>query len=465
MGRFGDLFKKSDGKSKAENPYAQPPVDQSSPPPQYGQYNQSQYNDNRYATQQTQGPPSGLPAGPRPGGLPSRVAPGPSRTDTWESNRTAGTAPPQYSEQTSPPPPSYQGSTGTFSGGKSPAFTSNTASPSLSGASPALSSNKASPSVGGGGFPREKYGAQDGFGRNRFEPSNTSPHDRSAAFPSQRQGGYGGLDTESGGLFANYQPPSQRTPGPSQVQAHAPYSQDGAYSENPEMTEEERQEAEADRLKALIQQTQMETEDSADRSLQMMYEANQRMDYMLQDFQNQEERLDNAERNLGATHNLNDKAKNQTQVLKHVNRPLFKPGWSRSKQEELSQRWAEQEVDYLRRQDEMRAEQQQRNRQLQTGIEDSNTRVLASKTLSQDDYNKFAFEDDDGEQRERLQRTDEKVDKLLFLTQNLHQKSVLLNERAEQSNARLNRMQESAERARDDVVRNQAALRRAAKMD
>jgi hypothetical protein len=141
--------------------------------------------------------------------------------------------------------------------------------------------------------------------------------------------------------------------------------------------------------------------------------------------------------------NLNDKAKNQTQVLKHVNRPLFKPGWSRSKQEELSQRWAEQEVDYLRRQDELRAEQQQRNRQLQTGVEDSNARVLASRTLSQEDYNKFAFEDDDGEQRERLQRTDEKVDKLLFLTQNLHQKSVLLNERAEQSNARLNRMQES----------------------
>jgi chlorite dismutase len=85
------------------------------------------------------------------------------------------------------------------------------------------------------------------------------------------------------------------------MQAHAPYSEDGAFSEGPEMTEEERQEAEADRLKALIQQTQMETEDSADRSLQMMYEANQRMDYMLQDFQNQEERLDNAERNLGAT--------------------------------------------------------------------------------------------------------------------------------------------------------------------
>jgi hypothetical protein len=100
-------------------------------------------------------------------------------------------------------------------------------------------------------------------------------------------------------------------------------------------------------------------------------------------------------------------------------------------------------VEYLRKQDELRAEQQQRNRQLQTGIEDTNTRVLASRTLAQEDYNKFAFEDDDGEQRARLERTDEKVDKLLFLTQNLHQKSVLLHERTEQSNARLNRMGES----------------------
>jgi hypothetical protein len=140
-----------------------------------------------------------------------------------------------------------------LSGGKSPAFSSNAASPSLGGASPALSSNS--------GFPREKLGAQDGFGRNRFEPSNTSPYDRSAALPSQRQGGYGGLDPESGGLFANYQPPSQRTPGPSQVQADPSSGASGQYGDSQMMTEEE----EVDWKKNQIVETTRDTRDVARR--------------------------------------------------------------------------------------------------------------------------------------------------------------------------------------------------------
>src|SRR5690349_12828272 len=100
MGRIGGWFKKSDDKEKStSNPYAQQPpvtqqqsVGQHSPPPgydQYNQYNGNQYNANQNLPQAHQGQPFGLPSGPRPGGLPGRVAPEPSRTSTFDSNMTA----------------------------------------------------------------------------------------------------------------------------------------------------------------------------------------------------------------------------------------------------------------------------------------------------------------------------------------------------------------------------------------
>ncbi|KAG7292504.1 hypothetical protein NEMBOFW57_002539 [Staphylotrichum longicolle] len=452
MGRMGGWFKKSDDKEKsASNPYAQQPsvtqqqpVGQTSPPPlydQYSQYNGNQYNANQNLPQSRQGPPSGLPAGPR-AGLPSTFGQGPPRTGTWESNNTA---PPEYDEQPGhgAPPPSYHRPSPTSSTGWSPALSSSRASPSIgpNGGSPALSSTT-SPSLGTG-YPREKLGAADGVGKSRFDQPVASRYNNSPSLPSQRQGGYGGLDTGREELFANYKGPSQSTTGPNLAQSTSPYSGDGGFNEEREMTEEERKDAEVAGLKAQIEAEQIGTEDSLDRSLQAVTAANSMFDNLLNDFEIQESRMDNAERNLAKTHNLNDQAKDQTARLKYYNRRLFQPGYNRSKQDQLAAEFAEKDLRHQRELEELRAEQDQRRQGIQNQYDDNGRRVLAPKKLGQEDINRFTFEDEDGQQQARLERTDEKMELLGAAVGTLNLKSKLLRDRADDSNARLVRMGES----------------------
>ncbi|KAK4239692.1 P-loop containing nucleoside triphosphate hydrolase protein [Achaetomium macrosporum] len=236
MGRLGAWFKKSDDKenspSPSSNPYAQ---QQPSPPPQY-----DQYNGNQYSAPPVQGPPSGLPTGPRPGGLPSRIA----------------TGPPQYSTTGSQPPPYSAGTTSA----------SSTSSPSL-----------------GAGYPREKFGAPDGVGRNRFDVPPSSSYDHSASLPSQRRGGYGNLDTD-GGLFANYTPPSKRTasaalPGPDGLS-----DAEQAYDVKPPMTEEEQDEANAQAINSQAKETR-------EASRQKLFQLNQMAETGLMSIQDSQRRL------------------------------------------------------------------------------------------------------------------------------------------------------------------------------
>ncbi len=291
MGRIGSLFKKSDDKQAPAGPATSNPYAQQQPPPQrpqgsnpyaqdqhetYSQYNANQFNANQYNVNQQysqgrQGPASGLPSGPRPGGLPSRVAPGRRGPGTGESNDSVF---PGYAEQpidSQPPPPYY--------------------SPSLAstGGSPALPSNRASPSVGTG-YPREKFGASDGVGRNRFESSAPSSYDRSPSLPSQRQGGYGNLDTENGGLFSNYNGPSKQTfdsgPGSSSQQ---PYAQPHVDMTN--MTAEERDQAQANLIDGETKQIRNATEDSLDNSLGLVRQFREQSAALREERQRQHEAL------------------------------------------------------------------------------------------------------------------------------------------------------------------------------
>lgn len=258
------MFKKSEKEKSESNPYAQqPPAAQSpaqssaqfSPPPQYDQYtqyNNSQYNDNQSISQRPQGQPSGLPTGPRPGGLPGRVAPGPAFGNEKPP-------PPQYSPQ----PSQYSA----YGGG----------SPSLGSAAgtPVLASNTSSPSIGTG-FPREKYGASDGVGRNRFEPA-PSPYGGSTAAAPQSQGGYGNLGgAGGGGLFDNYNPPPKNSFGPGSAQADGLGVSDQAYIDPSNMTAEEREDAEYKAIQSQISEERHGTENSVDRSLQMAIDARER---------------------------------------------------------------------------------------------------------------------------------------------------------------------------------------------
>lgn len=140
---------------------------------------------------------------------------------------------------------------------------------------------------------------------------------------------------------------------------------------------------------------------------------------------------------------MNDQAKDHTARLKYYNRRLFQPGYNRSKQDQLAAEYAEKDLRHQRELEDLRAEQNQRRQGVQNAHEDNSRRVLAPKKLGQDDLGKYAFEDDDGQQQARLQRTEEKIDRLGNAVDILNQKSRLFGGRVEESNARLVRVGES----------------------
>ncbi|KAK4128610.1 hypothetical protein N657DRAFT_639097 [Parathielavia appendiculata] len=451
MGKFGELFKKSD-KSKAENPYAQQPVSQSSPPPQYSQYNQSQFNDNRHISQ---GASSGLPAGPRPSGLPSRVAAGPPRTDTWESNKPSYTAPPVYSEQrgTSSPPPSYKGSPAPFSGGRSPAL-----SPALSSntASPALPSNRTSPSVGNA-FPREKYGARDGFGGNRFGSSSTSPYDRSPGLPSQRQGGYGGLGTENGGLFDNYKPPSQRFADQSSDQVGPFSGAPGQYGDSQQMTEDE----ELEWTKAEIVGTKVATNEVARRNVSRLAAANEQFDAMNEQLVREWEMLKNAEKNINNSDgqakvggvNIDDLDAANTSMFNLVANSKARVMQRHEKKMVIQRQQKLMEQDISMGADEIGREWEMERQKLQA----TKPKVLGG-SAQKTDASRFQFEDDTGEQ----QALDDEYDGLVG---EIEKESGKLLERAQfqefmltRQNKLIEDMTVRAETVSDHVVKNQMRL-------
>ena len=346
MGRIGSLFKKSDDKQAPAGPATSNPYAQQQPPPQrpqgsnpyaqdqhqtYSQYNANQFNANQYNVNQQysqgrQGPASGLPSGPRPGGLPSRVAPGPRRSGAGESNNSGL---PGYAEQPldSQPPPPYQ-------------------SPSLasSSGSPALPSNRTSPSVGPG-YPREKFGASDGVGRNRFESSAPS-HDHSASLPSQRQGGYGNLDSSNEGLFLNYNGPSKPITRPNPAQNYDSYGTPVQDADSQLMTEEERQEAEVQDTKAQITR---EIQESVQTSERIRYGVDQAFERMLETTMQTEEqrkKLAGAQGNLMATGTVDPKRI----PGHHIANLMFRHSEQQSNRQPGCSRWCPENVELYRQQ-------------------------------------------------------------------------------------------------------------------
>ncbi len=312
MGKFGSLFKKSDDKQKpaspapSSNPYASPSTDsyassstnpyaQPSPPTQhqqYQQYNSAQHRDNQRASQSSYGAASqssysapsygsssGLPSGPRPGGLPARVNQG---AGTWSSGHDSYGPPPSYSagaddssathsNRTSPSVVSSSFSRATGSSQTTPTIPSQ-------GGSPAFSSGAPSPAFGSKtatGYPSEKYGATDAIGRNRFDTAATS----------QRPGGYGNLDSAREELFSGYNRNQQA--GPNLAQSQSPQFEAGNFADREHMTEEELEAAEVDDKKQEIIHYKKETAASSARAANMSDEGVARLFGNLENLQNQ----------------------------------------------------------------------------------------------------------------------------------------------------------------------------------
>lgn len=436
MGRFGALFKRSEKEKPESNPYAQQPPAaqspaQSSPPPQYDQYtqyNNSQYNENQYASQRPQGQPSGLPSGPRPGGLPGRVAPGPA----FGNDKSP---PPQYSPQ----PGQYS----PYGGG----------SPSLGSAAgtPVLPSNTSSPSMGTG-FPREKYGASDGVGKNRFEPA-PSPYGNSTAPPPQRQGGYGNLgDTGGGGLFDNYKPPSNGSFSPVPGQTEGSYGSQDPYMDRSQMTEEEREEADVQIQKDQINDLRRQDKAASYRILQMTEQSVAMSANNLQTTRDQGDRLAEAHKNLQKSGTSVVIAGQNAAHLERLNRSFLRPTGGKARLAQM-----EHTIDLAEKR--AQAQVQQTNQELyesRNAQQPGAPRLLGSnKPKVRSD---LLFEDFDGEQERDEQEIEENLWKATQLLKQTAENSVALNREVDFQNKLIDQMTDQAETVNDNLRKEQRRL-------
>ncbi|KAK3301004.1 uncharacterized protein B0H64DRAFT_382400 [Chaetomium fimeti] len=423
MGRFGALFKKSEKEKPESNPYAQQQQQpgaqspaQSSPPPQYDQYtqyNNSQYNENQYASQRPQGQPSGLPAGPRPGGLAGRVAPGQS-----------------FGNDKSPPPPQYSPQPSQYSayGGGSPSLGS-------AAGTPVLPSNTSSPSIGTG-----------------FEPA-PSPYGDSMGPPQQHQGGYGGLgDTSGGGLFDNYKPPSKESFSPVPGQTEAPYGSQEPYVDRSQMTEEEREEADVQVVKDQINDLRRQDKAASNRILMAVEQSVAMSANNLQTAQDQGDRLAGAHKNLTKSGTSVVIAGQNAAHLERLNRSFLRPTGGKARLAQM-----DHTIDVAERRGE--AQIQQTNQELyesRAAQEAGPPRLLGSnKPKVRSD---LLFEDFDGEQEKDEEEIEGNLWQASQLLKQTAQNSVALNREVDFQNKMINQMTDQADTVHDQLRKEKRRL-------
>ncbi|KAL1841265.1 hypothetical protein VTJ49DRAFT_7267 [Mycothermus thermophilus] len=417
MGRLGSLFKKSDDKGKnardaPENPYAQqPPAGQQSAPSQsdpYTQFNNNQYNGNRFASQ-----PSGLPSGPRPGGLPSQVAPGPRPG----------------------PPPSYSSYDRSSSATSGPAM--------------------------GTGFPKDKYGAADGFGKNRFDTpdSNSSGGPR----PSPRPGGYGNLDPDDGrsALFAGYNGAAKQTPGPrSDVPGGPGYGAmpgtQQTFVDKSQMTEEEREQYEYDEIKNEVNQVRNETEDSLDRSLARAREARERNAQMLESLNRQGEMLAHANQLTVETEVQAKRGDLNVKDLHDATGSMFKVFTARKRADKLNDEKLRQDLEAKQLRQQAQALKRDGFGRQQQELPSRKPQTLGTRA-DPAHRKRFVLEEEDEEQEARI---DDKLEELNDIVSGVRLDAKKMNNVLAEQDVLIRKMAERTDRVQDNLIATQNRMDR-----
>ncbi|AEO65979.1 uncharacterized protein THITE_2113664 [Thermothielavioides terrestris NRRL 8126] len=436
MGKFSAMFKKSDEKEKRSNPYAQQPTP---PASQYGDQ-PNRYDSNHSFHEPPQGPPSGLPAGPRPGGLPSRVAPGASRNGNWEANTAPASArsSQQHVPDNSQPPP----------------YSVGTASPYAAGGTPSLAANSSSPSMRSG-YSKEKFGAQDGFGKDRFEPAAPASSQNFGSRPYQQPGGYGSLDLDDGRSTPGYNYPPQQTARPSPAQSYG-YSAQKPDADGMQMTNQEAHEDEADLIKAEINQVRAETHATSGRVVMMAREARQRAAETRAMAESQGDQLLKINEAVGKSSTQFAHADGATDKLKRLQRPFFVPTMSGTHQKMLDQK-----MEYSRRRETEQNEQVRqeviRSRMTAEASRRANSqRVLGSNkpTVKKE----FLFEDFDGTQQEQEQEIENNLLEVSAVLADVHDEVSALGNELDVQNRVIDQLTERSEVVIDDIRRGQTKL-------
>ncbi|KAK4181735.1 hypothetical protein QBC36DRAFT_317136 [Triangularia setosa] len=388
MGKFSSLFRSKSDKDKTEetnvNPYAQQPSnDTYSAAPSY--------SGNREA-------PSGLPSGPRPGGLPSGPRPG-------------SAAPPPYSAQND----------AAFADNKK-RYDSATSSPSI-------------------GYGNDRPGAPSGYGSNRYDSSAAYGQNNNVPAPSQRQGGYGGLN-EPNPLFDGRQ---QRDP----YSAGGPSPRPEIPDNYEDMTQEEKDDFEAETKKGEIIHTIRETAASSARARMRAAEGVERMLAMHEMYDRDEAVLNKVEQQLDESKHQARMANAHLDNLDAANSSLFNlTANSRGKLAERSARKAQSERERELDRDALREEEATRKRELQAATAQAGRPTLG---LHKADPSKFTFEDNDGEQQELNDRIDDDLTEIErnVSTINMMAKGFLV--RTEAQNNQMGRLTEKSDATKEKI--------------
>ncbi|GAB1310982.1 hypothetical protein MFIFM68171_01192 [Madurella fahalii] len=438
MGKFSSFLRKSSDKDKTDknpSPSSSNPYLQQQDPPQY--------DGNQYHTQNSQPYPGaeagsrvGLPSSVRPGGLPNKLSyDGVGRNAAYESDKTS-------------PPPAYNHDSHQLPGYASQRGTSGLAS----------------------GYQKDKLGASDGFGRDRFGSPALPQSNQHPPRPTQNQGGYGGLGDENGALFANYSGPQKFAAAQNPPQPGAQAGGQGRPMNWNEMTDQEKEDYQVQETKTQIVDTIRDTKASGARSVAMVNQFVNGTMSINEQLMRDRERLHQAHRNLIGTGTEVDKGRVNLSHLDAARAPLLNLMANSSsriaaREEKKTVRQLQHEKE-LAQLDQDEFESTEKFARMQAMMEqemrarDAQEKQAQQKTLlgGKPKNTWMEFEDDTGEQaalNEEIEQQTAEISRGLGAAKMMLQ---FQQEQLSQQNDKLKVMSELADKAQHGVSRNQLHL-------
>lgn len=262
-------------------------------------------------------------------------------------------------------------------------------------------------------------------------------------------------------MFDNYNGPSKQAAGPVPGQTDASYDPSMPYGESQVMTEEEREQAEVDNIKAQIEAEQAATNEVGRRNYAKMVDANEQLSAMTAHLLRNSETLTQAEANADKTKAQADISGVNLDGLDAANTTMFNfaansKGRIASRAEKMMniQRQHEAQLERMREEQDVSRKWEARQQQLEA----ERPKVLLGGAGKKTDFSKYEFEDDTGRQREMNEEYDGIVDGLLEQSMKLRQQTELQKFILDDQNEQIARMTHKVETAGDAVTKQRIRL-------
>lgn len=301
----------------------------------------------------------------------------------------------------------------------------------------------------------DRFGAQGGYGSNRYD--NSAAHgrnDHSGAAPQRTAGGYGGLGDGDNELFTGYKPRPKDAQGTRSSQPGETYGEWGTQQDQQEMTEEERADAEIRAKKREINQVRLETEDTMDRILGKIDYGNQQAEQAYETLGRQGEVLHNANRAIGEASVQARIAEANVKDLQDANKSMFNfYAMSRKRRDGLNDERLVAELQEKEDRQRLQREAQQAKSRTNERMQTSSQRTFNSGGAA--NHSKYIFEEDsDGEQEARERRINDKTERAFYGVQQLHRTAQAIGAELEDQDPIISSLSDKTSRVHDKVLVN-----------